>query len=71
MKITFMEEIEAHHAWRECMYCKKCDNGTYRIHHQITPYAEEPWWIECPNCGYESKPSAIRSGAIARWKRGL
>ena len=68
MKVTFIEEIEARHAWRECMYCSKCDNGTYRIHHQTMPYVDEPWWVECASCGHEGKPSVTREGAINRWK---
>ena len=71
MKITFMEEIEVHHAWRECMYCKKCDNGTYRIHHQITPYTEEPWWLECENCGNESIHAPSKQIAIRSWKNDV
>ena len=53
MKVTFMEEIEAKHAWRESMYCPKCDCGNYRIHEQLQPEVKDPWWIDCPNCGYE------------------
>ena len=70
MKVTFMEEIEAKHAWRESMYCPQCDCGNYRIHEQLTPGTDEPWWIDCPNCGYEGGHSATRSGAISRWQRG-
>ena len=69
MKVTFMEEIEVKHAWRECMYCSNCNSGTYRIHEQIMPYTDEPWWVECTECGYESRPSMTREGAIARWKQ--
>lgn len=65
-----MEEIEAKHAWRESMYCPKCDCGNYCIHEQLMPGTDEPWWVDCPNCGYEGRHSATRSGAINRWRRG-
>lgn len=69
MKVTFMEEIEAKHAWRECMYCPKCDSGTYRIHHQLKPETSDCWWIACPECGHESSPAPTREFAIKRWQR--
>ena len=68
MKVTFMEEIEAHRAWTEGMYCKVCDHGTYRIHHQLQP---EEWWVECDNCHYESKSAITREAAIKNWRKGL
>ncbi len=70
MKVTFMEEIEAKHAWRESMYCPKCDCGSYRIHEQLQPEVKDPWWIDCPNCGYESEHTYTRQGAIYNWQRG-
>ena len=69
MKITFVEEIEAHKAWRECMTCPQCGEFKYRIHHQTQPESYTPWWIECCNCGYESPASPAREIAIARWKQ--
>ena len=69
MKITTFEEIEAHRAWFGNMYCPQCNEGTYRIHHQIMPETSSAWWLECPNCGFESYPSPSREIAIARWKQ--
>ena len=69
MKVTFIEEIEAHKAWLGNMYCPQCDEGTYKIHHQLEPMTRAGWWLECPNCGFESYPSPSREIAIARWKQ--
>lgn len=68
MKVTFVEEIEAHHAWLVNMYCPICNEGTYKIHHQLQPETSSAWWVECPNCGFESYPSPSREIAISRWK---
>ena len=70
MKITFVEEIEARKAWRECMACPQCNELKYDIHHQLQP--DNPasgWWLACPNCGFESPASPTREIAIARWKQ--
>lgn len=69
MKITFEEEIESHKAWFESMYCCKCGEGIYKIHHQLQPKKKNSWWIECDNCGYESIPTETRSEAIHWWKQ--
>ena len=69
MKVTFIEEIEARRAWRANMYCPQCDEGTYKIHHQLKPESSHAWWLECCNCGFESYPSPSREIAIARWKQ--
>ena len=69
MKVTFMEEIEARKAWFGNMYCPQCNEGIYRIHHQLKPETSSAWWIECSNCGFESYPSPSREIAIARWKQ--
>lgn len=69
MKVTFIEEIESRHAWFANMYCPQCNEGIYNIHHQTKPESPNPWWVECPNCGFESYPSPSREVAIARWKQ--
>ena len=69
MKVIFMEEIEARKAWFGNMYCPQCNEGIYRIHHQLKPETSSAWWIECSNCGFESYPSPSREIAIARWKQ--
>ena len=69
MKVTFMEEIEARHAWFANMYCPQCNEGRYKIHHQLKPEVSNAWWLECENCGFESYPSPTREIAIARWKQ--
>ena len=68
MKVTYMEEIEARHAWFANMYCPQCDEGTYKIHHQLKPEVAEAWWLECCNCGFESTPAPSREIAIMRWR---
>lgn len=70
MKVTFMEEIETHHAWREKMYCYQCDCGKYNIHHQLEPEIGNCWWIECVNCGHESIHAPTRAMAIEFWAKG-
>lgn len=69
MKITFMEEIEAHKAWFNSMICAQCNGENYRIHHQLQPEISNAWWLECTNCGHESSPSPSKEIAIARWKQ--
>ena len=46
MKVTFVEEIEARKAWRECMACPQCNELKYNIHHQLQPYEAQGWWVE-------------------------
>lgn len=69
MKITFVEEIEARRAWRDCMGCMQCGELKYDIHHQLKPEEPDNWWIQCPNCGHESFHSPSREIAILRWKQ--
>ena len=71
MKVTFMEEIEARRAWRECMYCSKCNEGRYKIHHQLQPETSNAWWVECETCGFESPSAPTREIAITKWKQAL
>ena len=69
MKITFEEEIESRKAWFDSMYCSKCDEGIYSIHHQLLPKTGDCWWVECENCGHTCATSPSRAIAIARWKQ--
>ena len=69
MKVTFIEEIEAHKAWRYIMSCPLCNEFKYKIHHQLEPQTSSCWWLECENCGYTSYPSPSREIAITRWQR--
>ena len=69
MKVTFREEIEARKAWHKNMYCPRCNEGKYKIHHQMEPETYNNWWVECENCGYEGYHSPEREIAIARWKQ--
>ena len=71
MKITFEEEIESHKAWFESMYCCKCGEGIYKIHHQLDPFTPNPWWIECSNCGHESIHAPSKQIAIRSWKNDI
>ena len=71
MKIIFMEEIEDKHAWRECMFCRRCDSYHYKIHHQTEPETDKGWWLECCNCGRVTAPAPDRKTAIQRWKNNL
>jgi len=70
MKVTFVEEIEARHAWREKMYCSRCTSGKYNIHHQLQPEIGNCWWLECAECKYESKSAPTRALAIKQWIKG-
>lgn len=67
MKITMIEEIEAHKAWTYKMCCPRCNEFKYRIHHKVQPQPDE-WWIECDNCNYETDPTPTRDLAIMHWK---
>lgn len=67
MKVTFIEEIEAHKAWTYKMCCPRCNEFKYRIHHKTQPQPDE-WWIECDNCNYETEPAPTRNLAIMYWK---
>ena len=69
MKITFIEEIEARRAWRDCMGCMKCGELKFDIHHQIQPKVGDCWWVQCPNCGHESTHAPSRNTAIVWWKK--
>lgn len=68
MKVTFIETIESHRAWRECMGCSVCNELKYDIHHQTDPDVHDCWWIQCPNCGHESHHAESREKAIWWWK---
>ena len=67
MKVTFVEEIEAHKAWTNSMICPKCGGFRYKIHHQIQPQPDQ-WWIECDVCGLEDEPTPTRDTSIIQWK---
>lgn len=69
MKVTYYEELEARKAWRNCMYCPKCDGYKYTIHQQLHPITRVAWWVQCDNCGYESMHCYSREEAIAHWKK--
>ena len=71
MKVTYIEEIKSCHAWRESMYCSKCNEGKYKIHHQLKPETSMCWWIECENCGYESTPALTKYLAITNWRNNV
>lgn len=68
MKITFIDEIESHRAWLGTMYCPKCGEGKYSIHHQLDPLVSNCWWIECPICGHESPHMPSHQAAIDAWE---
>ena len=70
MKVTFIEEIESHRAWFQHMFCPQCDEGTYKVHHQLEPVEERCWWITCPNCGFESAHSTTYQLATSAWAKG-
>lgn len=70
MKVTYTEEIESHRAWFAHMYCPKCDEGIYEIHHQLSPIVDKCWWLECPNCGFESVHTTTCRLAINGWSKG-
>lgn len=69
MKITFIEEIEQKNAWRDCMFCRRCDSYKYILHHQTAP--TEEWWYECWNCGRTTAPASDKQTAKKRWKNVL
>lgn len=69
MKVTFVEEIEAHKAWRKSMACPCCGEPKYNIHHQLQPEEIDCWWVACPECEHEGPPSLTKEIAIARWKQ--
>ncbi len=68
MKITFMEEIEARRAWRECMACPRCDELKFNIHHQTSPQTYNDWWVSCPNCDFTADAAPTRKLALQNWK---
>lgn len=69
MKVTFVEEIEHKCAWRECMFCRRCDSYRFIVHHQTEP--TEEWWLECFNCGRKTEPASDYKTAKERWKNIL
>ena len=69
MKVTFVEEIEAHRAWLGNMYCPACVCGKYNIHHQLNPETDHCWWIECPECGHMGTPQSTKQLAIMEWQK--
>ena len=69
MKVTFVEELENKNAWRECMFCKRCDSYKHIVHHQLQP--TEEWWFECWNCERETAPAPTYKEAKERWIKGV
>lgn len=69
MKITYVEQIENHMAWKGSMMCGKCGAHEYDIVEQLQPKTANPWYIRCPQCGFESTAAPTRESAIAMWKR--
>ena len=68
MKVTFLEEIESKHAWRDVSYCAKCNNGIYEVHHQLEPETSDCWWVMCPNCKREMPHMPTRAMALKYWR---
>lgn len=69
MKVTYMEAIENHMAWRAKNYCPACGAHEYDIVEQLEPEVENRWFIRCPQCGVESLMSPSREIALARWQQ--
>lgn len=77
MKVTYIEAIENHMAWRAKNYCAKCGAHEYDIV-RISKVDDIPlghvdndvtWVVRCPQCGFEGLESPLREVAIARWQQ--
>ena len=68
MKITVIEEIESKRAWAASMFCPRCGESRYQIHHQLQPNSFHCWWLSCPNCEYETEAMFAKDLAKKRWK---
>ena len=69
MKVTFVEKIENRTAFSRKMYCPGCGAHEYEIVEQLEPANFTPWFVRCPQCGYEGYESPTRDIAVARWKQ--
>ena len=69
MKVTYLERIENRTAFSRKMYCPSCGGHEYIVVEQLQPESVMPWYVRCPQCGYESYLSPARDIAIARWKQ--
>ena len=69
MKITFVEQIERHNAWRAKNYCALCGAHEYEIVEQIAPVESNNWYVRCPQCGYEGPHSPFKDIALLRWQQ--
>lgn len=67
MKVTYVESIECHRAWRKKMVCPVCNSYIYELVEQLEPKHE--WYVRCPYCDAEGLPSPTKEVAIARWKQ--
>ena len=68
MKITMMEELESHKAFRHRDRCPNCGGTKYTIHHILPRFATEAWWIECDTCGYETDETSTKEEAFTLWR---
>lgn len=69
MKVTYIERIERRTAYSRKMYCPSCGGHEYEIVEQLEPFAYNPWFIRCSQCGAEGTESPTRDIAMARWKQ--
>ena len=69
MKVTYTNIVENHMAWRAKNYCAKCGAHEYNIIEQIVPNVDRKWYVQCPQCGYETEPSYLKDIALLRWLR--
>ena len=69
MKVIYTERLENRMAWNRNNFCPSCGAHEYTIVEQLEPKTKNPWYVRCPQCGYESYESPARDIAIARWRQ--